>query len=58
MFSSKEQSRPTSGLLYIGMGVITFLYLVHTMLLSLAIGGLALTQLLSEPQQFQSEVRD
>ena len=51
MSSSKEQSRPASDL-YIGNSYTHMYMYVWPVLLSL--GGLALTQLQSEPQQFQS----
>ena len=51
MFSSKEQSRPASDL-YIGSSYTHMYMYVWQILLSL--GGLALIQLQSEPQQFQS----
>ena len=53
MFSSKEQSRPASDL-YMGSSYTHMYMYVWPVLLSL--GGLALTQLQSELQQFQSEL--
>ena len=51
MFSSKEQSSPASDLCMGSSYTHTYMY-VWPVLLSL--GGLALTQLQSEAQQFQS----
>ena len=53
MFSSKEQSSPASDLCMGSSYTHMYMY-VWPVLLS--VGGLALTQLQSEPQQFQSEL--